>query len=71
MKSGHIGGVAVDVLAIEPPEDTNLLVDSPNCIATPHMACTPKEPRARLMDITVMNPEVFLAGNAKSRVLGR
>jgi glycerate dehydrogenase len=68
LESGHVASAAVDVLAEEPPRDVNVLVESANCIVTPHIAWAPKESRARLMDIAVANLEAFLAGKEKNRV---
>ncbi|NDL68741.1 D-2-hydroxyacid dehydrogenase [Anaerotalea alkaliphila] len=62
LKSGKVGGAAVDVLSQEPPGMENPLVKAPNTIITPHIAWAPKESRKRLMDIAVANLEKYLQG---------
>ncbi len=62
LASGKVSGAAVDVLAVEPPKGRNLLIESENCLVTPHIAWAPKESRHRLMNIAVDNLEAFLQG---------
>lgn len=62
LKSGKVGGAAVDVASTEPIADGNPLLGSPNCIITPHISWAPKESRQRLMDIAVENLRSFIAG---------
>ncbi len=62
LASGKVSGAAVDVLAVEPPKGRNLLIESENCLVTPHIAWAPKESRARLMSIAVDNLDAFLKG---------
>ena len=38
LKSGHVGGAALDVLEGEPPDPKSAIFDAPNLILTPHMA---------------------------------
>lgn len=38
LKSGHLGGAALDVLEGEPPDPKSPIFDSPNILLTPHMA---------------------------------
>lgn len=69
LNSGRLAGAGLDVLSIEPPDDTNPLLHAKNCIVTPHMAWATREARARLMDLAVGNFEAWVAG-APRNVIG-
>ena len=43
LKSGKIGGAALDVLEGEPPDSKSAIFDAPNLILTPHMAGSTRE----------------------------
>ncbi len=62
LKSGKVGGAAVDVASREPICTENPLLTASNCIITPHMAWASLEARTRLMDIAVENLAAFLKG---------
>ncbi len=62
LKSGTLGGAALDVVSVEPIKSDNPLLSAPNCLITPHIAWAAKESRARLMDIAVENLRGFLNG---------
>ncbi|MFC6634684.1 D-2-hydroxyacid dehydrogenase [Microbulbifer taiwanensis] len=57
LRSGHLGGAALDVLSEEPPSaDHPLLAKGiPNLIITPHNAWISRESRQRLLDGVVQN----------------
>ncbi|MDP5209400.1 D-2-hydroxyacid dehydrogenase [Microbulbifer sp. 2205BS26-8] len=57
LRSGHLGGAALDVLSEEPPPANHPLLDSsiPNLIITPHTAWISRESRQRLLDGVVEN----------------
>ncbi|MFS1524810.1 D-2-hydroxyacid dehydrogenase [Microbulbifer sp. 2304DJ12-6] len=57
LRSGHLGGAALDVLNKEPPPENHPLLDSdiPNLIITPHNAWISRESRQRLLDGVVDN----------------
>lgn len=61
LKSGHIGGAALDVMCKEPPDKDNPLLSAPNCIITPHCAWTSTEARSRLIDILDKNIGSFVS----------
>jgi glycerate dehydrogenase len=62
LNEGRLGGAALDVLSVEPPEEDNPLLAARNCLVTPHIAWATKEARARLMDLAVANITAYLAG---------
>jgi len=64
----RIAGAGLDVLANEPPDKNNPLINVQNCFITPHMAWATKESRQRLMDIAVDNIKCFLEGRPKNIV---
>lgn len=60
LESEHLGGAAIDTLAVEPMEKDCILMNAKNCIITPHIAWAPLETRVRLMNIVVDNIKNFL-----------
>ena len=62
LKSGRLAGAALDVVAHEPIQPENPLLQARNCLITPHIAWATSEARQRLMDATVANVSAFLAG---------
>jgi glycerate dehydrogenase len=71
LRTGKIGGAAIDVLPQEPPTDGNPLVDPgiPNLILTPHNAWSAKEARQRCLDEVAANIADFLKGGTRNRVV--
>ncbi len=65
LRTGRLAGAAVDVLSVEPPRDSNPLLDAklPNLIITPHCAWASREARQQIIDQTVENIRAFEAGN--------
>ena len=68
LKSGKLRAAGLDVLQKEPMDKNCPLCGLPNCYVTPHVAWTPKETRARLLQIVVNNLEAFLSGEPKNVV---
>ncbi|MBW1635914.1 MAG: glycerate dehydrogenase, partial [Deltaproteobacteria bacterium] len=65
LASGALAGAAVDVLSVEPPRNSNPLLDArlPNLIITPHCAWASREARQRIIDQTVENIRAFKDGH--------
>ena len=70
LRSGQIGGAAIDVLDKEPPDPTNPLLanDIPNLIVTPHIAWAAVEARQRAIDQTAAHFRAFLNGERSNRL---
>lgn len=62
LRSGKLGGAAVDVVSYEPIAADNPLLTAPNCVITPHMAWAPVAARQRIMDCTVNSIRAYLTG---------
>ena len=60
-----LGGAALDVLTHEPPPAHHPLSAFPNCIITPHMAWLSKEARGRIMETTLENVRLGIAGKPR------
>lgn len=57
-----IAGAGVDVLSVEPAEESNPLLKAEKCFITPHIAWASLEARSRLMNIFKENVEGFVKG---------
>jgi glycerate dehydrogenase len=68
LNKGQIGGVALDVLSVEPPKADNPLLSAKNCIITPHNAWVSREARERILQVTVENIKAFITGQPKNVV---
>ncbi len=70
LKSGHLGGAALDVLASEPPSADHPLLTCglTNLILTPHVAWASQESRQRLVDEMVKNIKAFTRGEKRNRL---
>lgn len=65
LRSGHLGGAALDVASAEPlraDNPLNAVRDLPNFILTPHIAWSSQEAMTTLMHMTVENLNRFHAG---------
>jgi len=68
LNDGTIAGAGLDVLSIEPPDETNPLLRARNCIVTPHIAWATREARGRLLDAAVANVRSFLENRPQNTV---
>ena len=71
LRTGRLGGAAIDVLPQEPPVDGDPLLapDVPNLIVTPHVAWAARDARQRCLDEMARNVEDFLRGGHRGRVV--
>jgi glycerate dehydrogenase len=71
LRSGQLGGAALDVLGVEPPPADHPLLsaDLPNLIVTPHVAWASRQAQQRLADEVVENIAAFVRGEARNRVV--
>jgi glycerate dehydrogenase len=72
LKTGRIGGAALDGLATEPPPAGAALLaaDLPNLIVTPHMAWASQQSLRNLADQLIDTIGSFVAGRARNVVVG-
>ena len=70
LKNGIIAGAGIDVLRVEPPVDSNVLLAEklPNLIVTPHVAWSSREAMQTLADQVIDNLEAFVRGEARNLV---
>ncbi|MDB4876654.1 MAG: D-2-hydroxyacid dehydrogenase [Gemmatimonadetes bacterium] len=69
LRSGHLGGAALDVFAEEPPAQDNPLWDMPNVLVSPHSASTSDRENARITELFCRNLRRYLAGEPLLNVL--
>ncbi len=62
VKSGKLSGAGLDVVAVEPMEKHEEILDIDNIIITPHSAWAPVETRTRLVEIVKNNIKKWVAG---------
>jgi phosphoglycerate dehydrogenase-like enzyme len=62
LRSGHLGGAALDVFATEPLPANSPLWDLPNVLVTPHSMSTALDENERLVDLFCENLRRYLAG---------
>ena len=62
LRSGHLGGAALDVVSHEPLAEDSPLWDMPNVIITPHSMSTACDENERLTDLFCDNLRRYLSG---------
>ena len=68
LRSGRLGGAAVDVISREPASEDCPLLGLSNCIITPHMAWSPEEMRQTVIDTITENLKSWMDGNTINQV---
>lgn len=70
LKSGQLGGAALDSISVEPPPADHplLATDIPNLILTPHCAWGSQKARQTLVDEVALNIQAFKRGEARNQV---
>jgi phosphoglycerate dehydrogenase-like enzyme len=71
LRSGHLGGAALDVFTSEPLPATNPLWDLPNVLVTPHSMSTAVGENDLLVDLFCDNLRRYLAGEPLRNVFDR
>lgn len=71
LRSGHLAGAAIDVLAEEPPVNGNPLLEysGENLIITPHNAWGTDRARQNAIDELAANAAAFVRGEERNRVV--
>lgn len=69
LKSGHIGGAAIDVYSSEPAKPDNPLLGLPNVVHTPHLGASTEEAQINVaIDIAEQIVDVLAGNPARSAV---
>lgn len=70
LRSGHLAGAGIDVLAQEPPAADHPLLTAnlPNLIITPHVAWASRQAQQKLADDIIANIAAFYRGETRNRV---
>jgi (S)-sulfolactate dehydrogenase len=63
LKSGKLGGAALDVFAVEPAKDLSHFIGVPNLILTPHVAGVTEESNDRVSSMIAREVNLFLEKN--------
>lgn len=63
LNQGRLAGAGLDVLSVEPPPADHPLLQTRNCIITPHIAWATRAARERLMATVTENVRAFLSGH--------
>ena len=64
----QLAGAGLDVLSTEPPSPDNPLLQTKNCLITPHIAWATRDARVRLLKIAAANIRAWLLGQPQNLV---
>jgi phosphoglycerate dehydrogenase-like enzyme len=70
LRTGHLGGAALDVFRDEPLPASSPLWDMPNVLISPHSASTSDRENGRITDLFIENLHRFVDGRPMLNVLG-
>ena len=69
LRSGHIGGAAIDVFTTEPPPADHPLLNAPNIVLTPHLGASTEEAQLNVaLDVADQIVQVLGGGAARYAV---
>ena len=68
LNNDNLYAAGLDVLSVEPPKESNPLLNAKNCFITPHIAWATVEARTRLLDLVVKNLSCYISGNIINNV---
>lgn len=69
LDAGHLGGVALDVIAHEPARADNPLLHYDRVRVTPHIAWGYRSARQRMLDTALQNLQSYLQGGMLNRIV--
>ena len=71
LSRGELGGAGIDVLRVEPPKESNALLEArlPNLIITPHNAWASQQAMQTLADQVIENIEAFVRREPRNLVV--
>lgn len=68
LRSGRLGGLALDVYDVEPPPPDWPLFSAPNVVVSPHLGGATRQTAVRAADIVARDVADFLAGSVPAHV---
>ena len=68
LENERIAGAGLDVLSQEPPPSNHILLNTKNCIITPHQAWGSLPARRRLLNEVAENIKAYMEGKKRNRI---
>jgi len=69
LENERLAGAGLDVLSQEPPLSDHILLNTKNCIITPHQAWASLPARKRLLNEVAKNIQAYLEGKKRNRIV--